>query len=59
VCRFVRERKNPLLGGGKSTFTNTILNKMVEYPPDNRFYIVETALPVGETPLFPPVTNSD
>jgi type IV secretion system protein VirB11 len=45
VCRFVRERKNLLIGGGtgsgKSTFTNAILKKMVEYTPNDRFYIVE------------------
>ncbi|MDR2743231.1 MAG: Flp pilus assembly complex ATPase component TadA [Treponema sp.] len=45
VCRFVRERKNLLIGGGtgsgKSTFTNAILKKMVEYTPEDRFYIVE------------------
>jgi type IV secretion system protein VirB11 len=37
VCRFVRERKNLLIGGGtgsgKSTFTNAVLKKMVEYTP--------------------------
>jgi type IV secretion system protein VirB11 len=45
VCRFVRERKNLLIGGGtgsgKSTFTNAVLKKMVEYTPNDRFYIVE------------------
>jgi type IV secretion system protein VirB11 len=45
VCRFIKERKNLLIGGGtgsgKSTFTNAILRKMVEYTPNDRFYIVE------------------
>jgi type IV secretion system protein VirB11 len=45
VCRYIRERKNLLIGGGtgsgKSTFTNAVLRKMVEYTPDDRFYIVE------------------
>jgi type IV secretion system protein VirB11 len=45
VCRFIKERKNILVGGGtgsgKSTFTNAVLKKMVEYTPDDRFYIVE------------------
>jgi type IV secretion system protein VirB11 len=45
VCRFIRERKNILIGGGtgsgKSTFANAVLKKMVEYTPDDRFYIVE------------------
>jgi type IV secretion system protein VirB11 len=45
VCRFIKERKNLLIGGGmgsgKSTFTNAILKKMVEYTSSDRFYIVE------------------
>jgi type IV secretion system protein VirB11 len=45
VCRFIRERKNILVGGGtgsgKSTFANAVLKKMVEYTPNDRFYIVE------------------
>jgi type IV secretion system protein VirB11 len=45
VCRFIRERKTLLIGGGtgsgKSTFTNAVLKKMVEYTPNDRFYIVE------------------
>jgi type IV secretion system protein VirB11 len=45
VCRFIKERKNLLIGGGtgsgKSTFTNAVLKKMVEYTPNDRFYIVE------------------
>jgi type IV secretion system protein VirB11 len=45
VCRFIRERKNLLIGGrtgsGKSTFTNAVLKKMMEYTPNDRFYIVE------------------
>jgi type IV secretion system protein VirB11 len=45
ICRFIKERKNLLVGGGtgsgKSTFTNAVLKKMVEYTPYDRFYIVE------------------
>jgi type IV secretion system protein VirB11 len=45
ICQFIRERKNLLIGGGtgsgKSTFTNAVLKKMVEYTPHDRFYIVE------------------
>jgi type IV secretion system protein VirB11 len=45
ICRYVRERKNILVGGatgsGKSTFVNAVLKKMVEYTPDESFYIVE------------------
>jgi type IV secretion system protein VirB11 len=45
VCRFIRDRKNLLIGGGtgsgKSTFTNAVLKKMVEYTSNDRFYIVE------------------
>jgi type IV secretion system protein VirB11 len=45
ICRYIKERKNILAGGGtgsgKSTFTNAVLKKMVEYTPDDRFYIVE------------------
>ena len=45
ICRFIKERKNLLVGGGtgsgKSTFTNAVIKKMTEYTPDDRFYIVE------------------
>lgn len=45
ICRYIRDRKNILVGGstgsGKTTFTNAILRKMVEYTPDDSFYIVE------------------
>ncbi|MDR3283831.1 MAG: Flp pilus assembly complex ATPase component TadA [Treponema sp.] len=45
VCRYIKERKNILAGGGtgsgKTTFTNAVLLKMYEYTPNDRFYIVE------------------
>ena len=45
VCLCIRERKNILVGGGtgsgKTTFTNAVLRKMVDYTPDDRFYVVE------------------
>jgi type IV secretion system protein VirB11 len=45
ICRFIKERKNILVGGstgsGKSTFVNACLKKMVEYTPHESFYIVE------------------
>jgi type IV secretion system protein VirB11 len=45
ICRIIEERKNILVGGGtgsgKSTFTNAVLQKMAEYTPNDRFYIVE------------------
>ena len=45
ICRCIKERKNILVGGstgsGKTTFTNAIMHKMVEYTPNDSFYIVE------------------
>lgn len=45
ICNYIKERKNILIGGstgsGKTTFTNAVLRKMVEYTPNDRFYIVE------------------
>jgi type IV secretion system protein VirB11 len=45
ICEYIRDRKNILVGGstgsGKSTFTNAVLKKMVEYTPEESFYIVE------------------
>lgn len=45
ICNHIKERKNILVGGstgsGKTTFTNAIIRKMVEYTPNDSFYIVE------------------
>lgn len=45
ICKFIKARKNILVGGatgsGKTTFTNAVLKKMVEYTPNDNFYIVE------------------
>ena len=45
ICQYIKDRKNILIGGstgsGKTTFTNAVLKKMVEYTPDDSFYIVE------------------
>jgi type IV secretion system protein VirB11 len=45
ICQYIKDRKNILVGGstgsGKSTFTNAIIRKMVEYTPEESFYIVE------------------
>lgn len=45
ICTYIKERKNILVGGstgsGKTTFTNAVLKKMVEYTPNDSFYIVE------------------
>jgi type IV secretion system protein VirB11 len=45
ICRYIKNRKNILVGGatgsGKTTFSNAVLKKMVEYTPNDAFYIVE------------------
>ena len=45
ICKYIKERKNILVGGatgsGKTTFTNAIIRKMVEFTPNDSFYIVE------------------
>lgn len=45
ICDTIKRRGNILIGGqtgsGKTTFANAILKKMVEYTPNDRFYIVE------------------
>ena len=45
ICQYIKDRKNLLIGGstgsGKTTFTNAVLKKMVEYTPNDAFYIVE------------------
>lgn len=45
ICSYIKDRKNILIGGGtgsgKSTLTNAIIQKMTEYTPNDRFYIVE------------------
>lgn len=45
ICDYIKQRKNILVGGstgsGKTTFTNAIIRKMVEYTPYDSFYIVE------------------
>lgn len=45
ICDYIKQRKNILVGGGtgsgKSTITNAIIQKMTEYTPNDRFYIVE------------------
>jgi type IV secretion system protein VirB11 len=45
ICRFIKDRKNILVGGstgsGKSTFANACLKKMAEYTPEESFYVVE------------------
>ena len=45
ICDYIKARKNILIGGatgsGKTTFTNAVIKKMVEYTPKERFYIVE------------------
>lgn len=45
ICQYIKDRKNLLIGGstgsGKTTFANAVLKKMVEYTPNDAFYIVE------------------
>lgn len=45
ICEYIKERKNLLIGGGtgsgKSTLTNAVIQKMTEFTPNDRFYIVE------------------
>jgi type IV secretion system protein VirB11 len=45
ICNTIKQRKNILVGGatgtGKTTFANAIIQKMVEYTPDDRHVIVE------------------
>jgi len=45
ICKYIEARKNILVGGatgsGKTTFTNAVLKKMVEYTPNENFYVVE------------------
>lgn len=45
ICRTIKDRGNIIVSGstgsGKTTFTNAVIKKMVEYTPDDRFYIVE------------------
>jgi type IV secretion system protein VirB11 len=42
VCRYVRERKNLLIGGGKSTFTNAVSRKWWNTPPTTGFTLWRT-----------------
>lgn len=45
VVDYIKQRKNIFVSGGtgsgKTTFTNACLDKMVEFTPDDNFYIVE------------------
>lgn len=45
VVQAIKDRKNIFISGatgsGKSTFTNACIHKMVEFTPDDNFYIVE------------------
>lgn len=47
ICEYIKDRKNILIGGatgsGKTTFANACIAKMVEYTPNDRFYIVQDA----------------
>jgi type IV secretion system protein VirB11 len=45
VCEYIRQNKNIVVSGstgsGKTTFTNAYLDKIAEYYPKDRFYIIE------------------
>ncbi len=47
LIEHIRKRSNIIIGGetgsGKTTMLNAIIDKMVEFTPDDRFYIVEDA----------------
>lgn len=45
IVQFIKERKNIFISGatgsGKTTFTNACIQQMVEFTPDDNFYLVE------------------
>lgn len=47
IVRHIEKRSNIIVGGetgsGKTTLLNAIIDKMIEFTPDDRFYIVEDA----------------
>lgn len=47
LIEHIKKRSNIIIGGetgsGKTTLLNAIIDKMIEYTPDDRFYIVEDA----------------
>ena len=47
IVSHIQKRSNIVIGGetgsGKTTLLNAIIDKMIEYTPDDRFYIVEDA----------------
>ncbi len=47
LIKHIKQRSNIVIGGetgsGKTTLLNAIIEKMVEFTPDDRFYIVEDA----------------
>jgi len=47
LVEHIKKRSNIIIGGetgsGKTTLLNAIIDKMIEYTPDDRFYIVEDA----------------
>lgn len=47
LVEHIRKRSNIIIGGetgsGKTTLLNAVIDKMVEFTPDDRFYIVEDA----------------